>query len=201
MKSPIYRPIFLLLALCGVAAAEAPKKVPLSRYSRLWSDSPFTSKPPPGADAPVVNPLDDYALIGVSPISNTAYRVTMINKKSPDDRITVDSDNPKANFKVLEVIRKAGSPLGTIVRMSSGAMTGSIAFDESLLTLAAAPAPQNPPGGNPQPPQPQNPGMVPQPPGGQPQRQPRPRVVPPPAPAGQPQQQVQQQQQQRPNRR
>lgn len=181
MKIPFSNPAFLLLALTGVVLADLPKKAPLSRYSSLWTNSPFTSKPPPpeGVDAP--NPLDDYALIGVSPIGGAGYRVTLINKKKPEERITVDSDKPsKDGFKVLEVIRKAGDPLGTTVRMNSGSITGTVAFDTKLLTLVAAPkaAVQQPQPGQPQPgqpvPQPVDPNM----------RQPRPRVVPPPVPVG-----------------
>ncbi len=175
------------LALAGAAFADLPKKAPLSRYSSLWSNSPFTSKPPPAEAGAASNPLDDYALIGVSPIGGTGYRVTLLNKKKPDERITVDSDKPsKDGFKILEVIRKAGDPLGTTVRMNSGSMTGTVAFDTKLLTLAAAPKAAVQP---PQPGQPPVPGQ-PQPQPANPNlRQPRPRVVPPPAPGipGQPQ--------------
>ncbi len=195
MKSLVFNPVLLLLALTGVAAADLPKKAPLSRYSSLWTNSPFTSKPPPPEAGPENNPLDDYALIGVSPINdNNGYRVTLINKKKPDERITVDSDETVSGFKILGVTRKPGDPLGTVVRMSSGSMTGTVSFDEKLLTVAAAKAqPQAPPQAAP----PQVPGQPPQPvpPGqAQPLRQPRPRVIPPPAPqagaaaqAGQPQ--------------
>lgn len=166
-----------------MVSADLPKKAPLSRYSNLWKNSPFTSKPPPADPENVANPLDDYALIGVSPIGGTGYRVTLINKKKPEDRITVDSDKPKDGFKILEVIRKAGDPLGTTVRMNSGSMTGVVAFDEKLLTLAVAPkaAPA-------QPGQPLIPGQPPQVAGQSavPQRQPRPRVVPPPVPTAVP---------------
>lgn len=166
--------------LTAWAAAELPQKPPLNRYTRLWSDSPFTSKPPPTEQGPQVNPLDDYALIGVSPIGTNSYRVTLINKKQPDDRITVDSNSIRSDFKILGVTRKQGDPLGTVVRMSSGSMIGTVTFDEKLLTLAPPAAPAAPQA-NGQPPmpvqvQPGQPGQ-PQP---QPQRQPRPRVVPPP---------------------
>ncbi len=183
MNLPASNPIFLLLALTGLAAADLPKKAPISRYSSLWTNSPFTSKPPPPEAGPENNPLDDYALIGVSPISgNNGYRVTLINKKKPDERITVDSDKTVSGFKILGVTRKPGDPLGTVVSMSSGSMTGTVSFDEKLLTVAAAKAP---PQAAPQVAPPQVPGQPPQPtPPGQPQplRQPRPRVVPPPPP-------------------
>jgi hypothetical protein len=191
LKSLVFNPVLLLLALTGVAAADLPKKAPLSRYTSLWTNSPFTSKPPPPEAGPENNPLDDYALIGVSPINdNNGYRVTLINKKKPDERITVDSDETVSGFKILGVTRKPGDPLGTVVRMSSGSMTGTVSFEENLLTVAAAKAPPQaaPPQVPGQPPQPVPPGQA------QPLRQPRPRVIPPPAPqagaaaqAGQPQ--------------
>jgi hypothetical protein len=191
LKSPVVNPVLLLLALTGVAAADLPKKAPLSRYTSLWTNSPFTSKPPPPEAGPENNPLDDYALIGVSPINdNNGYRVTLINKKKPDERITVDSDETVSGFKILGVTRKPGDPLGTVVRMSSGSMTGTVSFEENLLTVAAAKAPPQaaPPQVPGQPPQPVPPGQA------QPLRQPRPRVIPPTPPqagaaaqAGQPQ--------------
>jgi hypothetical protein len=178
LKSLVFNPVLLLLALTGVAAADLPKKAPLSRYVNLWTNSPFTSKPPPPEAGPENNPLDDYALIGVSPINdNNGYRVTLINKKKPDERITVDSDETVSGFKILGVTRKPGDPLGTVVRMSSGSMTGTVSFEENLLTVAAAKAPPQaaPPQVPGQPPQPVPPGQA------QPLRQPRPRVIPPPS--------------------
>lgn len=168
------RILLLALALTGWAAADLPRKAPITKYTRLWTDSPFTSKPPPPTPGEVANPLEDYALAGVSPIMN-GYRVTLLNKKKPEERIIVEGDKTTEGFKILSVIRKAGDPLGTVVKMMSGTVTGTVAFDEKLLTLAPPPAakPQVPP------------GVVPgQPPGvpGQaaPARQPRPRVIVPP---------------------
>jgi hypothetical protein len=166
----------------GWATAELPKKMPVGRYSGLWMSSPFTSKPPPPGPMVEGNPLEDYALIGVSPIAG-GYRVSLINKKNPEERLLVDTDNPASKFKILNVTRKPGDPLGTVVRLTTGSVTGTVTYDDKLLTLVAAPAKAAanvPPG------QPPNPG---QPPGVQPQpnpaqRQPRPRVVPPPAPQG-----------------
>jgi hypothetical protein len=197
MKFPNYHPAFLFLTLTSIAVADVPKKAPLSRYTNLYMNSPFTSKPPPAEAGPENNPLDDYALIGVSSIGKIsgieAHRVTLINKKKPEERITVISADPKSQFKILGVTTKPGNPLDTVVKMSSGAMTGTVAFDEKLLTIAAV-APKTPvPGQQLQPGAPPiQPGMP------MPQRQPRPRVIPPPLPgvAGQvpPAQPVQQNQ-------
>ena len=178
----------LLLAITGVALADLPKKAPISRYSGLWMNSPFTSKPPPPDSPDAPNPLDDYALIGVSPIGVSSFRVSLINKKKPEERIFVDSDKPsKDGFKIIEVIRKAGDPLGTKVSMLSGTTKGTVEFDQKLLTLAPPPKAAPPVPG-----QPLIPGQPPQvDANGNPLRMPRPRVVPPPAPAaGAPGQQI-----------
>ena len=179
--------LFHTVLLTSWATAELPQKAPLTRYSKLWSDSPFTAKPPPPDQAAASNPLDDYVLLGVSPIGQGGYRVTLMNKNNPTDRVRVDSGSTSTDFRILGVTRKQGSPLGTVVSMTSGSMKGTVTFDEKLLTLTAPPAaPQA------QPPNPGLPHMPGQPNNGQPQpqngqppptRQPRPRVVPPPLPA------------------
>jgi hypothetical protein len=173
--TPIRHLLWLAPTLIGVTVADLPRKAPLSKYSTLWTDSPFTSKPPPAEQAPALNPLENYALAGVSPIGG-GYRVTLLDRKDPVKRIVVETGKPSEGFKILAVNRKQGDPLGTVVQMSSGSVNGSVKFDESLLTLQAPPAQQQPAAQLP-------PGIqpAPQPPGNQPpQRQPRPRVVPPP---------------------
>lgn len=186
MKFSLSSQACLLLAFTGAGLADVPKKALLTRYTSLYTNSPFTAKPPPPEAVDAPNPLDDYALIGVSSIGQVGkdegYRVTLINKKKPEDRITVNSGQ-KSDFKILQVIRKPGNPLGTVVKMSAGLKEGTVSFDEKLLTIAA-PAPKAPPAT--QPGQPPIPGQPPVLQPGQPiaQRQPRPRVVPPPAPAG-----------------
>ncbi len=172
--------LFLAAATAATAFADVPRKQSSTKYARLWSDSPFTSKPPPPPPPEMVNPLDDYVLLGVSPIGKGAYRVTMLNRKNPEERITIEPGD--SDYKVIAVNRKAGDPLGTTVRISAGGKEGTISFDETLLTLTPPPAqPQQPtPGQVPGiPGQPQA-GQQPQPAGQPGQRQPRQRVVPPP---------------------
>lgn len=171
--------LLLLPALTAVLHAGVPQKLPLSNYSRLWTNSPFTSKPPTFGSGPIANPLDDYALLGVSPIGK-GHRVTLINKKQPDQRITVETGKTSADgFSIIKVNRKAGQPLETTVEMASGSMQGTVSFDEKLLTIAAPP---------PVAPAAQAPGQAPpqiqgQAPDQATPVQPRPRVVPPPAPS------------------
>jgi hypothetical protein len=55
------RMLLLALALTGWAAADLPKKAPVTKYSRLWTDSPFTSKPePPPPDHRSAGGLDTH---------------------------------------------------------------------------------------------------------------------------------------------
>ena len=179
---PFKAPLLLILpALTAALHAGVPQKQPLGNYAKLWTNSPFTAKPPVAGAAPVANPLEDYALLGVSPIGNNGYRVTLINKKQADQRITVETGKTSADgFSIIKVNRTAGEPLKTTVEMSSGAMQGMVAFDPALLTIAA-PAPPAPPGQAPGQISPQIQGQ-PSAPGQVIQKQPRPRVVPPPAP-------------------
>lgn len=177
----LFRILLISSAITGWVAAELPRKAPLTKYTGLWTNSPFTAKPPPPEQVAMANPLEDYALLGVSPIAG-GYRVTILNQKNPAERVTVDSDKPSGGFKVLSVKRKPGDPLGTVVQMSSGSNTGSVSFQEARLTLTPQqqqppPNAQMPPGIQP-PPQPGQPQLA----GQQPIRQPRPRVVPPPLP-------------------
>jgi len=176
----------LLLASIGTSAAvlaDVPQKVQPNKYSQLWTNSPFTSPPPLPPPAEESNPLDDYVLLGVSPIAN-GYRVTMLNRKSPDQRITVEPGNE--DYEVVSVTRRRGDPLGTVVRMSTGTKEGDVSFDESLLRLTPPPAApqqqQQQQQGQPQRGQ-QVPPVVP----GQPNPvQTRQRVVPPPGVPGAP---------------
>ena len=183
----------VLLLLAGTAAsclADIPRKAPITQYTSLWTNSPFTSKPPPPPPPETVNPLEDYALIGVSPVGK-GHRVTLINKKEPDRRLVIFSDRPNdENMKILGVERKPGNPLGTVVRMQSGSVTGSVAFEQEFLTLKAPPPPeqQAPPGTQGRPGQPGDPNQA----AGDSPRQARPRIIQPTAAPGQAQPQANQ---------
>ncbi len=184
MNHPLTAILAALLAAPAAASADdLPRKAPITKYTGLWTNSPFTSRPAPVEAAPEVNPLEDYALAGVSPVDG-GFRVTLLERSNPDERIIIDtrrpSSNPDHNFKVLEVERSPGRPLATTVRLQSGNVTGTVAFDEALLTLKAPPPPPQPEqrgrGGQQLPP-----GVAPGQDGAQAEgrRQPRPRVVAP----------------------
>lgn len=199
MHSIVRPSLLLLVAITGLNAAELPKKAPLSRYAPLWDSSPFTTKPKPPENAPLVNPFEDLALKGVAPIAG-GYLITLINTKNPAEAVPpIDTDRP-SKYKVLKIERDADNPLGTVVHLSQGegpgAIVGTVSFNEKFSTpKTAAPKPGHKLPGQPQspgqppvagqPPQPQIPGQ-PINPTGAASRQPRARVVPPPPTTGQP---------------
>lgn len=134
-------PLFLLI-LAATAAAGAPKAVPAGTYQSLWTHSPFTSPARIVDTVPVADPFANYALAGVSPVAG-GYRVTLLDRTQPDERIVLPG-NP--DFKILSVRYDGTNPLATTVRLSNGAVAGTVSFDSRLLTLkahaAASPAGQ-----------------------------------------------------------
>jgi hypothetical protein len=161
---------------CLPVQANTPKKEPLVKYTGLWTNSPFTSKPPPVTPGETVNPFDDFTLTGIAPVPG-GHRITIISKKNPEIKKVIEPGGSD-EFKVVSVNRNPDKALGTTVVLSSGSTQGTVTFEPELITLAAAPvAPVA------QPPNTIPPGVVPANPNPQAQtgqRLPRPRIVPPP---------------------
>ncbi len=133
--------ICLLPALVLALHAEVPRKPLPSKYRALWIDSPFTAKPVT-ASGPVYNPLQDYMLLGVSPVKE-GYRVTIMNRKNPADLpLVVETNSNTEGFEIVEILREEGDPMGTRVKMKRGTSEGTVAFEEKFLALKAAPAPK-----------------------------------------------------------
>jgi hypothetical protein len=169
---------YLILILAPAAAmADVPLKPTLTQYSKLWTDSPFTSKPVIEREVrEVESPLDDFALSGISELKD-GYYVVLINKKKPDERKIIRSGDD-SGFKVLDVQWGEETWKDTVAKIQSGAHTKEIGFDDQVLAVKTAPAQQKPPQA--QPGRPVIPGLnQPSQPGA---RQPRPRVVRPPTP-------------------
>ena len=172
--------LILASAVCGIAFADSPKKAPLVKYTGLWTNSPFTSKPPPLPPGEVVNPLDDFMLTGIAPVPG-GYRVTIVNKKNPDKKKIIGPEGIDG-FKVISVNWDKVKTLGTTVVLSTGSTQGTVSFEPDLITLKAAPAPQRRPNAK------LPPGITPAMAGKKSgtrtnARKPRPRIVPPSTPA------------------
>lgn len=170
---------FLIIAAsaCMAAQADIPRKVPLVKYTGLWTNSPFTAKPPVVEAGPAVNPFEDFTLTGIAPVPG-GHRITIVSKKNPEIKRVIEPGGSD-DFKVVSVDRNPDKALGTVVTLSSGSIQGTVTFEPELITLVAAPVEQvqreDVQTGN-APPPPQNVE-------GQPgQRLPRPRIVPPPIP-------------------
>ncbi|OYV03709.1 MAG: hypothetical protein CFE26_20735 [Verrucomicrobiales bacterium VVV1] len=132
------RNLLIAASLCQFAMAAAPTPVMPNRYGRLWNDSPFTTKPI--VVAPItVNPFEDYALGGVTPLEGT-YLVTLFNKKKPEERVSIPGNT--LGFKVVEVHPGKEGPLSTSVTISNGSRTGTVGFDEKLLVVKVAVPPK-----------------------------------------------------------
>ena len=162
----------LAAALVAKAHGDIPKKAPLTRYTGLWTNSPFTSKPPPPTGTEIENPLEDFTLTGIAPVPG-GYRITIVNKKNPDDKKVIEPGGSN-DFKLVSVDRNPGVSLGTTVVLSAGGVQGTVSFEPDLIspktaqvkspTPPAQTAQRLPPGANPAQP-----------------RVPRPRIVVPPA--------------------
>lgn len=133
----------LLPLLAGMLHAEVPRKPLPSKYRNLWQNSPFTTKPQ-GPTVVDYNVLQDYVLLGVSPIEE-GYRVTMLNRKRPNDgRVVVESNRHSDGFKIVEVMHSQGEPLKTKVKLAKGGKSGTVGFEDKFLALKAPPATAKP---------------------------------------------------------
>ena len=175
--------IFALLTAAFITQVygDIPRKAPLTRYTGLWSNSPFTSKPPPATGPTAVNPLEDFTLTGIAPVPG-GYRITIVNKKNPDEKKVIEPGGSD-DFQLVSVDRNPEVSLGTTVVLSAGGTQGTVTFEPDLITLKKAPAAapvqtarKLPPG-----------VTAAQANQKKRQRQPRPRIVTPPTPAKAPQ--------------
>lgn len=174
-------------ACSGAARADIPRKAPILKYKSLWENSPFTTKPAPAA-TPDAAPLEEYSLLGISPVSG-GYRVTLgtKSKESGEKRIHVFSNESNAThgFTIDRVEIDRDKPLNSKVHLNTPTGPGTVVFDQAALA-ARAPQPQPRPAmqmnvqGQPGQPAAQPAAGQPQP-AGQPggvRPRPRPRIVP-----------------------
>jgi hypothetical protein len=175
----VFLTLLLAAFVCLPAHANIPKKQPLVKYTGLWTNSPFTAKPPEVQAAPPVNPFEDFTLTGIAPVPG-GHRITIMSKKNPDVKRIIEPGGT-SEFKVVSVNRNPEKALGTSVVLSSGSIQGTVTFEPELITLKAAPAAPAAPQGNQKLPPGVNTTVTIN--GQATPRAPRPRIVPPPAPA------------------
>lgn len=127
--------IFLLLCCLPLSLwAAAPKKPLPSRYTVLYTSSPFTTPAPViNTNLPVANPLEDWVLGGVTKFPD-GYFVILINKKKPNEK-TVIQPGMHSEFQVIEVIEDEKDYTATTVKLRYGSSQGTVTFDKKLLTV------------------------------------------------------------------
>lgn len=147
----------LAAGLIAQANGDIPRKAPLTRYTGLWTNSPFTSKPPPPTGKKIDNPLEDFTLTGIAPVPG-GYRITIVNKKNPGDKKIIEPGR-SGDFQLVSVDRNPEVSLGTTVVLSADGIQGTVSFEPELITPKSSPvtatpqpgqtAQQLPPGANP----------------------------------------------------
>ncbi|MEP4079499.1 hypothetical protein [Haloferula sp.] len=171
MNAPIT--ISLWMALTAIVSAGAPVQPTLTRYSKLWVNSVFTT--PAEIVNNEVNPLEDYALGGISKLEDGYYAI-LLNRKKPDDKVVI-YPGEKGDFEVVDVKWPTGSWRDAVVTVRNGKNSGTVEFEDKLLTVKTAPAKPVPQAKG-KPPA-KLPATISKPSANTTKRQPRPRVVVP----------------------
>lgn len=127
--------------LMGFAVGEAPRKQEVDRYASLWNASPFTVKPSVHP-APDTNPMEDWALGGLSEV-NGGYYMILLNRKSPG-KAEIVTPQAESDFQVMSVRRDTNDYLKTQVQVSYQGLAAWIGYDEKLLTLTKGLSGNNP---------------------------------------------------------
>ena len=136
--SRITNPNLIAVLLVLPAGAAAPRKVPLATYSTLWTQSPFTVKPViEQTDREEVNPFEDWALGGVSGASGNKI-VILFHRKEANKQMIVDSGDPSAEFKIVEIKQDPDDYKKTEVVISGSGKTGTVTYDDKLLATRTA---------------------------------------------------------------
>lgn len=179
--------LFILWLMPSLLMAAAPKKPLPGRYAALYTSSPFTTPAPPAMNQmAMVNPLDEWALGGVSKFPD-GYFVILLNKKRPDEKVIIQPGSA-SDYEVIEVVDGGRDYTGTQVKLRyQKNVVGTVTFDQKLLSVKSpeqgnvAPAnqPSMPPGV-----QPMQGGLDRGNRGNRNGPQPRLRTIAPPAPGG-----------------
>jgi len=142
-----------LLTLSSIVIADTPRKHNINKFNRLWTDSPFTTKPPEPQKQ--VKKNLDWSLAGLSRHSNGSYTVTLINKKDRNDRLYINTDGRnmkkrELEFEVLEVEQAKGFNFkdSKVQIQNSDGVTGWVEYDQNTLDVKPVRAQVRPSSGN-----------------------------------------------------
>jgi hypothetical protein len=121
------------MGLCASVQADEPRQLPLSRYSSLWKNSFMTTKPVVITTGPGPGALDEWALGGISEVSN-GFLLTLFNRTNPQERRIIEPSNP-GGFEVIQVRRVPNNYLATEVELRYKNQTGWVRYEEAMLTI------------------------------------------------------------------
>lgn len=129
----------ILMGTILPAISAVPIKQPLGRYAELWTDSPFTVKPP--IDAPEVeeeNPLDDYTLAGACKMKG-GWFVVLINKKDRNERVRIRPGVENlSGFQVVGVENEGGYMDTKVQIQTRNGKKGTVEYDKKFIVLRKA---------------------------------------------------------------
>ncbi len=131
MKQPIFI-TFLCLIFCCAAHAEIPEKKNPQFYSKLWTNSPFTTKPIEIRNTTPETIFKDYHLTGIAPVEG-GHRITITNKKNKE-KVIIEPGSTSI-FQVISVNRHPETHLGTVVTLTDGKVQGEVRFEPTLVVL------------------------------------------------------------------
>ena len=146
-SSVILAALFLSFGITAVVSADPPKKPRLTKYTRLWTNSPFTIKPevkPKAAESPLER---DWMLGSISP-SGEGYTVTLINKKDRKNRIRFIPGVPSDGYELLDVKQDMQNPENSRVEISKGSQKAWITYVPDLVKIRTATTAKKPTASN-----------------------------------------------------
>lgn len=135
---PLAGLLFVAAAMPAYGAAPNRATITPTKYQKLWTQSPFTVKPPPPNVEAGPGPLEDYTLASVSP-SQEGWFVVLLNKKKREDRVRiVPGTENEEGFKVVEVKQDPASYKETKVKLAYRGDTGWLGYEDKYLALKRA---------------------------------------------------------------
>ena len=93
----------------------------------------MTTKPVVVETGPGPGALDEWALGGISEVSN-GFLLTLFNRTNPQERRIIEPSNP-GGFEVIQVRRVANNYLATEVELRYKNQTGWVRYEEAMLAI------------------------------------------------------------------
>lgn len=133
------------LTIAVSAHAVIPKEPVLKRYESLWTDSPFTSRPPAVVPPDRRNALKDYTLASLCRVKH-GWHVVLLHKKDRNKRIRLEPrGSSESGFKVISVENPTTRQARVEIEARGG--KGWVRFESEFLEIRMATTGRPPPSG------------------------------------------------------